>query len=364
MDVPAPRGPLTATLCESFATGVAIPSATVGEISEISENSELADDEDFQLALWMLYEGHYRGFDKVDAHVEWRLDLLSLRAVLEKQFERWLRVRTRDLMVLVDDGAHDFADMMFEAIADYESPPLAAFLQRKASREQMLEILAQRSIYQLKEADPHSWAVPRLLGPAKVALVELLYDEYGSGRPEWLHSHLFAVTLRECGLEASYGAYIDVVPATTLAVNNAMSLFGLNRRLVGSLVGHLAAFEATSSLPARKIAGGLRRLGFSEDAALYFDEHVEADAVHEQVAMRDICGRLVADQPDLLSDVMFGAATCLYLDARSAQHTLDCWEAARSSLVDSSRTEGADAQAGGHNVVGRKPLSLQAGGGA
>ena len=40
-----------------------------------------------------------------------------------------------------------------------------------------------------------------------------------------------------------------------------MSLFGLHRRLRGALVGHLAAFEMTSSIPNRRYGDGLRRLG-------------------------------------------------------------------------------------------------------
>jgi len=56
-----------------------------------------------------------------------------------------------------------------------------------------------------------------------------------------------------------------------------MSLFALNRRLRGAAVGHFAAFEASSSVPSRRIAAGLERLGMPEQAALYFHEHVEAD---------------------------------------------------------------------------------------
>lgn len=188
MDVPAPRGPVTAQLWKSLITGSDIG----GDISGwVGGSSDLADD-DFQLALWMLYEAHHRGFDNGGVDDEWRLDHLRLRAVLEERFEGWLRAHTQDFVALVDEPTDDIADLLFEAVAGFDSPPLAAFLQRKASREQMRELLVQRNIYQLKEADPHSWAVPRLVEPAKVALVELLYDEYGSGRPERLHSHLFA----------------------------------------------------------------------------------------------------------------------------------------------------------------------------
>ena len=115
-------------------------------------------------------------------------------------------------------------------------------------------------------------------------------------------------------------------------MNNAGSLFGLHRRLRGAAMGHLAAFEMTSSLPCKAIAEGLRRLGFGDDVVEYYDEHVEADAVHEQIAGRDLAGSLAEDEPDLLPDILFGAATCLAVDGWAADHILECWQAGRSSL--------------------------------
>ena len=72
-----------------------------------------------------------------------------------------------------------------------------------------------------------------------------------------------------------------------------MSLFGLHRRLRGAALGHLAAFEATSSLPSRRMAQGLAPARAARRRwSHYYDEHVEADAVHEQLAVRTICGAL------------------------------------------------------------------------
>jgi len=113
-----------------------------------------------------------------------------------------------------------------------------------------------------------------------------------------------------------------------------MSMFGLHRRLRGAAVGHLAAFETSSSLPNRRYAAAVRRLGFGDPAAAYFDEHVEADAVHEQVAVRDVCGTLAVAEPELVPDIALGAAVCLHLDAVVASDTLDAWEAGRSSLLE------------------------------
>ena len=108
------------------------------------------------------------------------------------------------------------------------------------------------------------------------------------------------------------------MPLEILEQNNAMSLFGLHRRLRGAALGHLAAFEATSSLPSRRMVQGLERLGFPDELVDYYAEHVEADAVHEQLAVRTICGGLLADEPGLEDDAWFGAFTCLDLEDRFA----------------------------------------------
>src|SRR5947207_14984226 len=99
-----------------------------------------------------------------------------------------------------------------------------------------------------------------------------------------------------------------------------MSLFGLHRRLRGAIVGHPAGFEATSPLPNGRYAKGLRRLGFGEDALDFFDEHVEADSVHENIAVYDMAQRLATDQPALADDIVFGVRALLELEARFADH--------------------------------------------
>ena len=97
-------------------------------------------------------------------------------------------------------------------------------------------------------------------------------------------------------------------------------------------MGHLGAYEATSSIPCRKYAGGARRLGLREVVAAYFDEHVEADAVHEQLAFRDICGALVTSGQAEERDVVLGAAACLLMDAVVGELMLGAWEDGRSTL--------------------------------
>jgi hypothetical protein len=111
-----------------------------------------------------------------------------------------------------------------------------------------------------------------------------------------------------------------------------MSFLGLHRRLRGAIVGHLAVFEMTSPQPNRRYGDGLRRLGFGRDATEFFDEHVEADAVHEAVAAHDLAQGLAVAEPNLVEDILFGATALLRLESAFGRHLLDRWAAGESSL--------------------------------
>jgi hypothetical protein len=281
------------------------------------------DDEDEQLALWVLHALHYRGFEGVDDALEWSPPLLAVRRGLEETLERRLRDRFPGHRPEGDVG-----EALFEYVAAYEGPSLSPHVQQRADEDQVLELLRHRSLYHLQEFDPTAWVIPRLPVRPKAALLEIAFDEYGAGNPHRLHSHLFARGMAAAGLDPTPGAYVDDAPVEILEQNNAMTLLGLHRRLRGAAVGHLAAFEATSSLPSRRLAVGLERLGFDPALVDYYTEHVTADAVHDQLACRSICGALVTEEPDLLEDVFLGAFTCLDLEARYADRMLAQWEPA------------------------------------
>lgn len=327
------RGPLTEDLLDLLTDSDRDAShfATSAQLA-ISATSDVMRDDDLQLALFVLYSLHYGALPQLPADREWDPSLIAARTVIESAFEAQLRdevVLPTPMPAPVQD---EVARALFSMTAPTPGPSLSRFVAKQASLEQLREFLIQRSAYTLREADPHSWAIPRLHGRAKAALVEIQADEYGSGDPRRVHAAIFAQTMRGLGLSDTYGAYIDAIPALTLASLNMMSMFGLNRRLRGAIVGHLAAFEMTSSLPNRSYAEGFRRHGFGHDVTWYFDEHVEADAVHEQIAGRDMAAALAEDEPDLLEDIIFGAAACLAVDGWAGEAMLDAFKAERTSL--------------------------------
>lgn len=331
MRLPTPRRPLGA-LVDATLSGESRDADLTRDVTQATEAGSLGgpardagDAEDRALTLWVLHELHYRGFDGVCDEWEWAPGLMGLRRLLERDLEARLRARFADAEVPVAD---DVVASLQSLVATHEGPSLARHLHQRASREQALDLLRQRSLYHLKEADPTSWVLPRLSAVPKAALMQVQFDEYGDGDPARLHHHLFARGLETSGLSSDYGHYVDEIVAPVLEQNNALSMLGLQRRLRGAALGHLAAFEATSSVPSRQLAQGLTRLGFGPEMVGYYDEHVVADAVHEQVVVRDVCGSLVEEEPEQHLEVLMGAWTCLDLEARTATALLAGWDAA------------------------------------
>ena len=141
--------------------------------------------------------------------------------------------------------------------------------------------------YQLKEADPHTWAIPRLDGRAKAALVDIQIGEYGDGNAQHVHATLFVDAMRALELDPSYGMYLDRIPGVTLATVNLVSLLGLHRRWRGALVGHLALFEMCSVVPMGRYAHAMHRLGAGNGSALLRRARRRRRASRDCCAARD-----------------------------------------------------------------------------
>jgi hypothetical protein len=321
-ELPEPRG----VGSESLLTALAGPAGPV-ELPHLEPGDPLADD-DFQLSLYVCFELHYRSFGGVDSEWEWEPSLLGWRRDLERSFLDSVRqaVPRRDSVSPPEVGA-----LLFE-LAEADGPSLADHLQSRGTIDELREFVIHRSAYQLKEADPHTWGIPRLHGPPKAAMVEIQADEYGSGDPERVHSELFGRAMEALGLDRSYGAYLDRIPGSTLATVNLISAFGLSRGWRGALAGHLAMFEISSPLPNSRYAKAVRRLGYSGGAVEFFDEHVEADSVHENIAAYDLAQGLARQQPGLAAQIVFGAEALLLLEDRFSTTLLEAWGAGRSSL--------------------------------
>ncbi|KAB2388018.1 iron-containing redox enzyme family protein [Actinomadura montaniterrae] len=323
--LPAPRGPLSEAVLAALARlGPADPAPMLDAAASSREDADPFGD-DLHLALYVCYELHYRGFGGVDDGWEWAPGLLAFRGELERRFLTALRAET---------GPGDDVDgVLTEVLAEpADAYGVSHYLREEGEWWHMREHAVHRSAYHLKEADPHAWLIPRLRGQAKAALVAVEFDEFGGGRGEAMHARLFADLMEDLGLDPSYGRYLDLVPGRMLAIVNMMSLFGLHRALRGAMAGHFAAAEITTAPAARRMAAALERLGASPRCVRFHTEHIEADAVHEQVLRHDVLGDLLAREPALACDVVFGVRATGFLEDRFGEHLLASWREGRTSL--------------------------------
>ncbi|EMD23427.1 iron-containing redox enzyme family protein [Amycolatopsis azurea] len=318
--LPEIRGPLSAAVVDTLAGA---------RRDDFDLDAALAADpfgEDLQLALHVCYELHYQGFAGVGDDWEWDVRLLGFRAALERAFLAGIRAA-----VPGGDDVEGLLDELLIEPADGEG--VSHFLRDDGEWWHLAEYFAHRSIYHLKEADPHLWVIPRLSGRAKAALVAVEFDEFGGGRADQAHSRLFADLLAAAGLSPGYLAYLDHVPACTLTTVNMMSLFGLHRDLRGALVGHFAVTEITTGPSARRMDEALSRLGGAAECRYFYTEHIEADAVHEQVLRHDVVGDLLEREPELAADIALGIQATELLENRLAEHLLGSWSAGETSLL-------------------------------
>ncbi|MDX3453883.1 iron-containing redox enzyme family protein [Streptomyces sp. ME02-8801-2C] len=331
--LPEARGPLSAAVTDLL-RGSAAGSA-LAAVPPLDACSPYGDD--LQLALYVLYELHYQGFQDVPDSLEWDSGLLAHRAALENRFMGALR---RDVPIDPAETAEQALDeLQLEPVGD-DGTGVSYFLRDEGGIEHLRAYAAARSLYHLKEADPHAWVLPRLHGRAKAAMVAVEFDEFGGGRAEEIHAQLFADLMADLGLDTTYGHYVDAAPAEALATVNLMSLFGLHRALRAALVGHFAAVEVTSSPGSRRLAEAMRRVDAGPAAVRFYTEHVTADAVHEQVVRHDVVGGLLEAEPHLDADVVFGIHATTYLEDRLSAALLSAWHEGRTGLRDTGTNAG------------------------
>jgi hypothetical protein len=325
--LPTARGPVSKALIDALRRDP-------GRSSESFDDLPLVDDplygEDAPLTLYTLYELNYHGFAGVHDDWEWDSHALRLRARLERAFLH----RLQEVVAIGygDDpaGAAEVADEL-RSLANAEGPSLSTYFATDGTVEQLREFAIHRSLYSLKEADPHSWVIPRLRGATKAALVTIQYDEYGSGREREMHSALFADAMQALGLDASYGAYLDLVRGEVLSTVNLMSFFGLHRRWRGAIIGHLALFEMSSVVPMGRYIDALNRLGVV-GASPFYEAHVIADEWHQTIALDEMVRSLLIDEPELAADVVFGARALDHLERGFSGRLLRAWSNDETSL--------------------------------
>ena len=230
--LPRPRGPMTVALLDYLRRDPASTRVKPARLNWSGATAEAATDHDLQLALWLAYELPYRGLVGVDDDWECHRGLIEV-------IEEW--------EALLLDALVSVTRKTSTAAAEAAPSPMHA----AGTPEQFRELLVHRSVYYLKEADPHTSGIP---------LAE-------ASNPD-----VFCSLLAEWGLSTRYGHYLNCVPGITLLTSNMISMFGRHRRFRPALAG--AVLHRTSAVPD---TGRAREdMLFGARCAAYADEQFAA----------------------------------------------------------------------------------------
>lgn len=268
---------------------------------------------DLQLALYVGYELHHRGFAGVDPRWEWDPGVLQLRARLEESFGTALREGVGDV------SEHKVVDEIRRLFK--QRPVLADHLREQGTWPQLREYFAQRSVHRLKTDDSRAWAT-HAMTPAQSS----------SATADGSAPHSFAEVLKAAGLDPGYLRYLNDVSAEALALVNMMSMFGLHRNLRGAAAGQMLATKIAVRRASGALVDALVRVAAPAPCVQFYRAHTGPASK----ARCDTVGALLEREPELESDVVLGIRAFELIEDRFATRLVTCWTEGRTSLRHAS----------------------------
>ncbi len=319
--LPLPVGPLSERVITSLLDGRAPAPVSVAQESDPFER-------DLQLALYVLNEFHYSGWAGVDDRLEWHADVTALRLSLSSEFHRRLESAV---------GAQSDVDPVEEArrLLSIDGPSVSGYLRDHGTVDDVRESMMLRSPYQSKEADPHTFALPRFGGATKRVFTEIQAGEYGVGHRR-SHAELFADALDGLSLDPTPNAHVDWCGGASLATSNLVTLGAMQRHLRGIVLGQLSLFEMDSVTPNQAMVDCCDRLGVDPSVRPFFHIHVLADAEHQEMVESAFLTDYPRIEPEQVHNVIVGMRAQSLIDHTIARSVVPAWSSGRSALVASS----------------------------
>lgn len=335
------RLPLTAGI-----EALAVPGSATAEVHRAGTLRSLATEtaeaaffreqpgalEDAHRALYCLYEHAVWKPQSDRATARHAVALFECRSLLEDGFQSYLERRVSD-----PSGGNGDARARLSTLAlKTELPndvPIGDFVRNTITLSQMSELVAQRSLFFLREPDPWLFAVPTLTGSAKAGLINLLLDEYGWGKYERMHSTIYARLMAKLGLETGLDAYRDRASWQFIATLNYLWMTALNPILSRRLVGYIYLTEADSPGAMKNYLAAWSRLGIEDPEVIeFYDLHLAADESHQAVALDEVAVPLAENEPGALDEIARGITEARTLENDFAAFALGRFEAGESSL--------------------------------
>lgn len=264
------------------------------------------------------------------------LTLAAVRLVLERGFEAQLARHSAVPEDLPTDPAAFgpwLEQLALERPLPFDGPSMGDFYREHVTLDQLREVVAQRSLFFLKEPDPWTMVIPSLHGRAKAGLIDLILDEYGWGRYDQMHSTVYEVLMGKLGLDAGYDHYLDQAPWPCLAGENFQAMMARHRRMCRRMYGYVYLVEAESPGAMKNYLAAYARAGIDDaDVLRFYELHIDADEGHSDVALNEVVMPVVAEEPAAMAEVARGVVEGRWVHNLLSEHLHASFSAGRSSL--------------------------------
>jgi len=230
----------------------------------------------------------------------------------------------REILATIPDKGEEFVAWLRKHIHShrvYTHPIYDPFITKEATRENLKYFFAQETTLDPKFDDCLALMQLGTAGVTKLEIAHNYWDEMGNGKPQEVHTTLFAHVMDELEITPDYVA----ATLSTLSKSSGNLSAGVcfEREHFYKAIGYFGVSEYLAPSRFKKILQGFKRLGFSDRANVYHDLHISVDTGHAQGWFNNVVAPLVDESSAAAHEIARGAFYRLnnsarYLDAALA----------------------------------------------
>jgi hypothetical protein len=255
--------------------------------------------------LYSLYEQHMLLNNFSYNKNQYNPFFIEIKNLLEEKWEEQELKKIEHLIVDLPSNKDEFLDWLNSRKPHVS--PLWDYIEKKASLEQIKEVVIQYSIDNLIEASQMSFNLAGYYGPIQTEIAKIISDEYGHGNFNRKHSTLYAKLLEDLSLNSEYGYYFDRAYWATLAYSNLYFFMTLNKKNFYKYLGGIYYTETFTPIFYQKFLNGLKRIGITnKDTLGYVSEHIYVDKVHADIVLKGIILPAIEKIPSRINEIITG----------------------------------------------------------
>jgi hypothetical protein len=279
-----------------LAAGVAPPDAL--------RSAAPLDERDRLLALLSLHDLHLAPLDRAGPAVRWQHHpvLAELKQRLEADVLAALE-RDAGEPIGAEAEAGGAVAAMRAVAAHGQVPPVYEWLAEEATWPELVEFLALEGGPDANFDDLVAACQIGLAGRPKLEMARNYWDEMGRGNGDDVHTELHHRLVAAIDMPT---VPPDEQPVQGLLRSVLGGMLATNRWLQPELVGALGLTELQAGPRCRKVVAALKRLGASQDALGFYEEHAVADPRHGKGWLDEVVTPM-ADDPDWAPRIVRGA---------------------------------------------------------